>query len=112
MARHASKPVKTYTIGYTDMPMFDETAYARQVAAFHKTEHHEIMLDSGAMVGSVPDVLASLDEPFGDSSNVPGRGLAPPLPTQSPVPAREAHRTGPARPAGKSDARPLFVWMP
>ena len=71
MAHHASKPVKTYTIGYTDMPMFDETAYARQVAAFHKTEHHEIMLDSRAMVGSVPDVLASLDEPFGDSSAVP-----------------------------------------
>lgn len=71
MARHASKPVKTYTIGYTDMPMFDETAYARQVAAFHKTEHHEIMLDSRAMLGSVPDVLASLDEPFGDSSAVP-----------------------------------------
>ncbi len=71
MARHASKPVKTYTIGYTDMPMFDETAYARQVAAFHKTEHHEIMLDSRAMLGSVPDVLAALDEPFGDSSAVP-----------------------------------------
>lgn len=71
MARHASKPVKTYTIGYTDMPMFDETAYARQVAAFHKTEHHEIMLDSRAILGSVPDVLASLDEPFGDSSAVP-----------------------------------------
>ncbi len=71
MARHASKPVKTYTIGYTDMPMFDETAYARQVAAFHQTEHHEIMLDSRAILGSVPDVLASLDEPFGDSSAVP-----------------------------------------
>jgi len=71
MARHASKPVKTYTIGYTDMPMFDETAYARQVAAFHKTEHNEIMLDSRAILGSVPDVLASLDEPFGDSSAVP-----------------------------------------
>ena len=71
MARHASKPVKTYTIGYTDMPMFDETAYARQVAAFHKTEHHEIMLESRAILGSVPDVLASLDEPFGDSSAVP-----------------------------------------
>ncbi|HPB70752.1 MAG TPA: asparagine synthase (glutamine-hydrolyzing) [Syntrophales bacterium] len=71
MARHASKPVKTYTIGYTDMPMFDETAYARQVAAFHRTEHHEIMLDSRAMLGSVPDVLGALDEPFGDSSAVP-----------------------------------------
>ena len=71
MARHATKPVKTYTIGYTDMPMFDETAHARQVAAFHRTDHHEIMLDSRAILGSVPDVLASFDEPFGDSSAVP-----------------------------------------
>ena len=71
MARNASRPVKTYAIGYKDMPMYDETAYAREVAAFHRTEHHEIMLSSREMVETVPAVLASLDEPFGDSSAVP-----------------------------------------
>ena len=29
------------------------------------------MLDSRAILGSVPDVLSSLGEPFGDSSAVP-----------------------------------------
>ena len=71
MARNASRPVKTYAIGYQDMPMYDETAYAREVAAFHRTEHHEIMLSSRAIIDTIPAVLASLDEPFGDSSAVP-----------------------------------------
>ncbi len=71
MARNASRPVKTYAIGYRDMPMYDETAYAREVSAFHRTEHHEIMLSSRAIIDTIPDVLSSLDEPFGDSSAVP-----------------------------------------
>jgi len=71
MARNSSRPVKTYAIGYTDMPMFDETAYARDVASFHGTDHHEIMLSSRAIIDMIPAVLASLDEPFGDSSAVP-----------------------------------------
>jgi asparagine synthase (glutamine-hydrolysing) len=71
MARNASRPVKTYAIGFKDMPMYDESSYAREVAAFHKTEHHEIMLSSREMINTIPAVLASFDEPFGDSSAVP-----------------------------------------
>jgi len=71
MARNSPRPVKTYAIGYQDMPMYDERAYAREVAAFHRTDHHEIVLDSREIMGQIPDVLASLDEPFGDSSAVP-----------------------------------------
>ena len=71
MARNASRPVKTYSIGYRDMPMYDETAYAREVAAFHKTEHHEIKLNAADIIHAIPDVLNALDEPFGDSSAVP-----------------------------------------
>ena len=71
MARNAARSVKTYAIGYQDMPMYDETAYAREVSAFHGTEHHEIMLSSRAIIDTIPAVLSSLDEPFGDSSAVP-----------------------------------------
>ncbi|HLA28919.1 MAG TPA: asparagine synthase (glutamine-hydrolyzing) [Syntrophales bacterium] len=71
MARNSSRPVKTYAIGYKDMPMYDESAYAREVAAFHRTEHHEIMLSSEEIIGAIPAVLSSFDEPFGDSSAVP-----------------------------------------
>ncbi len=71
MARNASRPVKTYAIGYKDMPLYDETSYAREVAAFHRTDHHEILLSSQGIIDAIPDVLSSFDEPFGDSSAVP-----------------------------------------
>jgi len=76
MARNSSRPVKTYAIGFKDMPMYDESAYAREVAAFHKTEHHEIMLNSREIIDTIPAVLESLDEPFGDSSSVPTYAVA------------------------------------
>ncbi len=71
MARHSNRPVKTYTIGYDDMPLFDETAYARDVASLHRTDHHEIKLSSMDMISAIPQVLDSMDEPFGDSSALP-----------------------------------------
>jgi len=71
MARNSSRPIKTYSIGYTDIPMYDETAYARDVAKFNATEHCEIKLAARDIIDAVPLVLASLDEPLGDSSSVP-----------------------------------------
>ena len=68
MARNSGNPVKTYSIGYTDVPMFDETNYAREVALFNHTDHHEIKLNARTMIDSIPDVLEMLDEPFADSS--------------------------------------------
>ena len=44
MAKNSSKPVKTFSIGYKDLTSFDETAYAREVATFNGTEHHEFKL--------------------------------------------------------------------
>ncbi len=71
MARNTSRPVKTYSIGYKDMPMFDETEYAREVAAMNNTEHYEFKLGPEDIIDSIPGVLDSFDEPFADSSAVP-----------------------------------------
>jgi len=71
MSRVSPSPVNTYTIGFEDMPMFDETGYAREVAEFHRTNHHEIKLSGQGMIRAVPDVLEFFDEPFADSSAVP-----------------------------------------
>lgn len=71
MARNSSRPVKTYTIGYRDMPHFDETGYARQVADFNRTDHHEFKLGARDVIDAIPKVLEAQDEPFGDSSAVP-----------------------------------------
>ncbi len=71
MARNSKKPVKTFSIGYKDMPLFDETKYAREVAQFNKTDHYEFKLNYKDILDSFPAVLETLDEPFADSSAVP-----------------------------------------
>lgn len=71
MARNSSRPVKTFTVGYKDTPLFDETGYAREVALFNQTDHHEFKLGVEDIIGAIPQVLDSQDEPFGDSSAVP-----------------------------------------
>ena len=71
MARNSEKPVKTFSIGYKDMPLFDETRYSREVARFNKTEHYEFKLNYKDILDSFPAVLETLDEPFADSSAVP-----------------------------------------
>jgi len=71
MSRLSSRPVKTFSIGFKDLPAFDETAYAREVAEFNGTEHHEFSLGYRDMLEVLPAVLDDLDEPFADSSTIP-----------------------------------------
>ena len=71
MARNSARPVKTFSIGYANMPLFDETEYAGQVARLHGTDHHMIKLSAADVLRAVPQVLNALDEPFADSSAVP-----------------------------------------
>jgi asparagine synthase (glutamine-hydrolysing) len=71
MARGSSMPVKTFSIGYKDLPFFDETKYSREVAAFNRTEHHEFKLGHKDILEAFPTVLETFDEPFADSSAVP-----------------------------------------
>ena len=71
MARNSSSPVKTFSIGFKDLPSFDETGYAREVAKFNNTDHHEFKLGYRDILEAFPRVLENLDEPFADSSAVP-----------------------------------------
>jgi asparagine synthase (glutamine-hydrolysing) len=71
MAKNSGHPVKTFSIGYKDLPAFDETKYAREVAKLYNTDHQEIKLSHGDILEAFPAVLENLDEPFADSSAVP-----------------------------------------
>lgn len=71
IARNSSRHVKTFTIGYPDNPGFDERSYARAVADFHQTDHHEILITSSDALNAIPAILDSFDEPFADSSAIP-----------------------------------------
>lgn len=71
MAQHSSKPIKTFSIGFKDNPLFDETAYAREVADLYNTDHHEFKLTYQDMLDVYTKVLSTFDEPFSDSSAIP-----------------------------------------
>jgi len=71
MSRVSNSPINTYSIGYKDIPLFDETESAREVAKLNDTHHHEIILSAKDVLDTIPEVLTSLDEPFADSSAIP-----------------------------------------
>jgi asparagine synthase (glutamine-hydrolysing) len=68
-ARVSSAPVKTFTIR-VPAAGFDESPYARVVAAHFGTTHHELTADMASL--EVLDTMANtLDEPLADSSLIP-----------------------------------------
>ncbi|MCA9133919.1 MAG: asparagine synthase (glutamine-hydrolyzing), partial [Planctomycetales bacterium] len=63
------QPLHTFSIGFHEAD-FDETRYARQVAEWVRSEHHEYKVAPDAV--SILDRLVwHFDEPFGDSSAIP-----------------------------------------
>jgi asparagine synthase (glutamine-hydrolysing) len=71
MAHNSGRPVKTFSIGFKDDPLYDETHYAREVAERYGTEHNEFKLGYKDMLDVLPDVISAFDEPFADSSAIP-----------------------------------------
>ena len=70
MARHSSRPVKTFTVGFeAEGKGFNELEYARQIARHFDTEHHECTIDYD-VIDLLPRVLWHFDEPFGNSTSV------------------------------------------
>ena len=69
MTRTGSKPVKTFSIGFSHDD-FNEAHYARIVAKHFNTEHHELVLEPN-ILETVETLTTSLEEPFGDSSMLP-----------------------------------------
>ena len=65
------KNVKTYSIGFSDKTLFDETKYANSISKILGTEHINLFLDSKAILNNIPKILNEYDEPFADSSQLP-----------------------------------------
>ncbi len=69
MARHQSRPVKTFSIGFHE-DSYNELKYARLTARKFGTEHHEFVVTPD--ICDIVDELAwYFDEPFADSSAIP-----------------------------------------
>ncbi|MEE2844071.1 MAG: asparagine synthase (glutamine-hydrolyzing), partial [Planctomycetota bacterium] len=73
MKQNASK-IQTFSIGFP-VKEYDESKYARQVAEFIGTDHHEFTVDPDA-INILPSLSSHYDEPFADSSAIPTWYLA------------------------------------
>jgi len=69
-ASEFSPHIKSFCIGF-DEPSFDESQYARSVAAALGTDHYEDRLSLGKAIGLLPDIFHKLDEPLSDPSLLP-----------------------------------------
>jgi len=68
LASRHSQSLNTFSIGYKDEPLFDETSYAQLVANRYKTNHTVFSLSNSDLFEHLHDVLNYIDEPFADSS--------------------------------------------
>lgn len=66
-SRYTSR-LHTFSIGYADEPLFDETRYAKLVAQKYNTDHTVFSLKNQDLFEHLHELLDKLDEPFADSS--------------------------------------------
>ncbi len=69
MARHVTRPVKTFCIGFED-PRYDESAFAQRAAQRFGCDHTMEVAELN-MLNQWPKVLYHLDQPHGDASFMP-----------------------------------------
>jgi asparagine synthase (glutamine-hydrolysing) len=65
----AGGTIKTFSIGF-DVPGYDETPYAREVASLFATDHHELRVRPSA-IDVLPRLVWHYGEPFADHSAIP-----------------------------------------
>lgn len=71
MLRRGAKPMRTFTVRMPD-DAYDESPYARRVAAHLGTKHTELIPEPGrGMLGDLEYILSQSGEPTGDSSILP-----------------------------------------
>jgi len=73
--RASSETVKTFSIAFAE-GSFDESQYARRVAQFLGTDHHEERFSATLAANLVGEIGAWMDEPMSDPSLVPTYLLA------------------------------------
>ena len=59
--------VRTYTLGFASAydDKLDERVEARSVADMYRTEHHEMVIEADDLLKVLPQMVRSLDEPYG-----------------------------------------------
>lgn len=70
MQSQSSKPVNTFSIGFTE-DGFNEAHHAARIAGYLGTQHTELYLSPQDAIDVIPKLPDMFDEPFADSSQIP-----------------------------------------
>jgi asparagine synthase (glutamine-hydrolysing) len=68
MSRVSDDPPRTFNVSFDEVE-FSERSYANLIARKFGTEHEDIRLSAGTLVGMLPDALAAMDQPTMDGIN-------------------------------------------
>ncbi|MBS0159874.1 MAG: asparagine synthase (glutamine-hydrolyzing) [Nitrospira sp.] len=71
MKRHATGPVKTFSLGFKIGGAYNELSDARQVAQALGTDHYELEVGHEDLVHTLQTLVYHYDEPFGDAAGFP-----------------------------------------
>lgn len=71
MSEQMSRPVETFTVGFSDAEYLNELESARRIAKQFATNHHEVIISEKEMKEFLPDLVFHQDEPIADPVCVP-----------------------------------------
>ena len=71
MSEQMSRPVETFTVGFSDAEYLNELESARRIARQFGTNHHEVIISEKEMQGFLPELVFHQDEPIADPVCVP-----------------------------------------
>ncbi len=63
--------IDTYCIGYDEHVHYSELPYARKVAKYINSNHHEVLIGRNDFLEVIDNMLTHMDEPIGDSASIP-----------------------------------------
>ena len=71
MSQLMDRPVRTFTVGFHDNPIYNEIDEARSVAGEYATDHHEVLISQHELRDFLPNLIFHQDEPIADPVCVP-----------------------------------------
>lgn len=74
-AQRDGEKIKSFSVGFSDYPLFDESAKSERVATELGTDHHSLQIEAAAAT-VLPKVVRALEEPLADPSIIPTYHLA------------------------------------
>ncbi|MBI88601.1 MAG: asparagine synthase (glutamine-hydrolyzing) [Candidatus Marinimicrobia bacterium] len=70
LQENSMEKIKTFSIGFDDAE-FNEAQYAKKIANYLSTDHHELYVSNDDYLKIIPQLPSIYDEPFADSSAIP-----------------------------------------